>query len=368
MDMRTIEWRKPRKVTSITIEANTSPCVNICRYCFVGDRDKLFAKFPFRRWMDFVQRFLDWKAENGDEAPAIDHGFPGPSFNFDLETYGVLNDWFIRRVGTPITGIPLGGVRLLPPDQMRDWLKDRRAFGLTRIHASFSGHGPNHDRWVGRRGEFEFLISAFGLATQMGISTAATMFLTKSSLPELESLAAALDATGQDPVPKHIRLVYYAGHGAHQEHERIDESDRAELPTFVREQLVHGLELHSEREWVPLVLNGSEPEPFSNVLLSLRLTPDNIDRLEALSCDEIVTELEAERRAFEARMPTFKWLAANCADTDGKRIYMKYDIFKLWRERYIQQAGIEVPRSLINKTVRPMRLHPVSRYSASSNA
>ncbi len=126
---------------------------------------------------------------------------------------------------------------------------------------------------------FEFLISAFGLATQMGLSTAATMFLTKSSLPEMKPLAATLDATAQEPVPKHIRLVYYSGHGAHQEHERIDESDRAQLPAFVSEQLIHGLELHSEREWIPLVLHGSEPEPFSNILLSLRLTSDNIDRL-----------------------------------------------------------------------------------------
>lgn len=358
------DLRQPGKVTHLTIEANTSPCVNICRYCYVGDRDETFAKFPVDRWMAFVQRFVDWKAQAGEDAPVIHHGFPGPSYNFDLDTYRRLNDWFVKRFDEPLASIMLGGLKMRPGQEMRQWLAERQALGLKHIHASFSGFGAHHDRWVGKRGEFEFLLQTFRCAIELGLQVATTLFVTKSSLPDLERLADTLDAlVPAPPMFKHIRLVYYMGNGAHQEHERITEDDRTRLPEFVAKSLEDGVEIHSEREWIPRILSGAEAGSFANLWLKLKLTPRNIERLEAMSCEAIVAELEAAQRAYESGMPRLEWLAQHYADPAGTRIYMKYDVFKVWQERYIEAAGIEVPRPFMNKTLRPPPLRNVEWYA-----
>lgn len=157
----------------------------------------------------------------------------------------------------------MGGLKMRSSNEMLQWLTERRNLGVTNIHASFVGCGAVHDRWLGRRGDFDFLLSTFGIAAELGMNCGATLFVTKSRLPMLEELVAILDSVASKPIYKHYRQFYYYGHGAHRDEERIDEADLDKLPATVADKFRKGFETdwhHAERDWIP-ILRDREDTP-----------------------------------------------------------------------------------------------------------
>ncbi len=165
----------------LTVEASTSPCAHICRYCSIGDRG---GKFPLERWMAFVERCQDWAKTEGPPEFEIQGGFPGPSYNFDLPDFVALQEWYERTLGHRIGWIPLGGLKMRSrADGARLVARAPGRRGVTGVWASFVGTHGTHDRWNGRHGDFDFLLQTLRSAAELGLKHAATLFVTKSSLP-----------------------------------------------------------------------------------------------------------------------------------------------------------------------------------------
>jgi len=334
--------RKVGKVLDLTIEANVSPCAHICRYCSIGDRG---PKFPLTRWMAFVERFLDWQKAQGPEAPGVQGGFL-PAFNFDLNALVRLNQWLKGTQGFTLTWIPLGGVKMRSELEMRKWLLERQAIGIEGVSGSFVGHGAVHDRWNGRHGDFAFLMRTLRTAAELGMKHGTTLFLTKSSLPLMDELARILDALPTPYDGRHVRPFYYIGHGAHHDAERITEEDRDNLPAFVKESVGRDFDLRSEREWIEIV--RGEKETPQDLYLHLELTADNIDRLEAMSCDEIFADLETRARATLSAFPSLRELCEAYGDHYGTKIYIPVDIARRWLFRFLDAHPMDFDRSLLH--------------------
>ncbi len=332
-------------VKALTIEANVSPCAHICRYCSIGDRG---PKFSLDRWFAFVERFMDWANERGHDDFHIGTGF-FPSFNFNIETYAALRNWFKDRLGINLGCIPLGGLKMRDEEDMRRWLIERQAVGLEGIAASFVGVGAVHDRWNGRLGDFDYLMRTLRTAAELGLSRIETLYLTKSSLPLMDELIEKLDALPTPPQNKNrqVRPFYYIGHATHHEGESITEQDRENLPRFVTDCLPREWVLRSEREWIDVLRN--EEEAPHNLALHLELNAENIDCLEAMSCDEIFTDLETRAFASVARFPSLRELSETYADHNGTKIYMfAADLERLWLNRFLDANPIELDRQLLH--------------------
>ena len=108
--------------------------------------------------MTLVERFVDWS--NGKRGPKIISGFM-PSYNFNIDAFLQLSQWNERVFGERIKALPLGGLKMRPDAEMRRWLLARQAAGVELTSASFVGIGDVHDRWNGRRGDYEFLRTSF---------------------------------------------------------------------------------------------------------------------------------------------------------------------------------------------------------------
>jgi len=332
------------KVRNLTIQANTSPCAHICRYCQIGDRGPMF---PLDRWTAFVERFADWSKSEGPDGLRVQGGFIGPAYNFDLDTFIALSRWRERTEGNALNWIFLGGLKMRSEPDMRQWLLERQAVGVEGVHASFVGLGAVHDRWHGRCGDFDFLMSTLGTAVELGLTLSTTLYLTKSGLPHMEDLEQILNNVPVPRVGRHARPFYNIGHGAHHDAERISEEDRENLPAFLREYLPSEWILRSEREWIETIRR--EEETLEDLSLHLELTGQNIDRLEAMSCNDILADLETRARATLSACPSLSELCETYADPNGMKIYVAtFDLERLWLSRFLEAHPMDFDRSLVH--------------------
>ncbi len=157
----------------------------------------------------------------------------------------------------------LGGLKMRGEREMRDWLAGLQRHGLDEVMATFVGYGDVHDRWNGRRGDFDFLIMTIRTAIELGLSVSTLHILVKSSLPIMEELFDRLDALTPTGSERSVRPAYYSGHGVHREDERLTESDRDILTPRIAEAIGEGFVLRAEREWVDHFRTERKPHRVS---------------------------------------------------------------------------------------------------------
>ena len=116
----------------------------------------------------------------------------GYTFECDLPTLQETRA-LAERCGWGFNLILLGGLRDRSESELRQWLIERRDAGFTSVAASFMGCGGLHDRWNGRRGDFERLLKTQCVAVSLGMELEQRIFLTRESLPMLDQLLDTLD-------------------------------------------------------------------------------------------------------------------------------------------------------------------------------
>jgi hypothetical protein len=336
-------------ISGISIHVYISPCAHTCRYCSIGDRK--FSSITVSRLLALYDRFLDWKAWKGLEDFGIQWSFFGPSFNFDIETLAQLTKYSEQRNGVRWQRIPLGGLRMLPENEMRDWLKTRQGLGFDSVAASMAGHGTTHDCWNGREGDFEFMLNTQKSASELGMELHQGFFIAKSTLPILDETIKLLDASLGPPAKRYARLFMSAGHGAHREDERITEKEREQLPEWVLDIFKRDSRyLRSERE----LMKFSEQSEYQQrrVFLSLYVDDENIDQIEVRSCEEIFGDLEQRTRSVFSAMPSVAKLCESVGNRCGTKLYDSFfDLRRVWLDRYLDKHPLNVDWRLASSYV-----------------
>ncbi len=265
--------------------------------------------------------------------------------NFDLADYSKLEEWMGERFSV----LTLGGVKKRAPGEMRDWLRARQSRGVERVHAAIVGMGGLHDRWIGRPGDFQFLLQAFKTALELGLRYSTTLYVIKSTLRELDELARILDTLGTLPEYKHVRQFYYLGYAAFAEEERIEQSDLHSMPDWARDSLLSSFQPRTERDWQE-DYQGQVPGPVP-MYLNVELTRDNIDEYEARPCEELFRELEERAVRDVKKLPYHAELATDFTDKRSDRLYERFEVTRLWVDRFLDADAMEFDRSLLHEHV-----------------
>jgi hypothetical protein len=250
-----------------------APCAHICRYCLISESRKR-STLPFARFEQLVHRFHDWRHAR---RPDLDIGvFVGPSLDYDVETVRGMARLREHRGGT-FQILNLGGLRIRRGDELSDWIDERRAAGITGFHVSLAGYRETHDRWNGRRGDFEYQAGILRLGGERGMVREEKLFLTKNTLPMFDRLLDFLDGIPGELRRRSVGSFFYAGLATRYEDERLTEDDRDSLPERIN-ALRSGRfgKWLSEREWIPLMLETAD-EP-RRLVLKLDVDESNIDR------------------------------------------------------------------------------------------
>jgi len=316
-----------------------APCAHICRYCLVSETRK-GSKLPFARFEQLVHRFYDWKASGRTDIDI--RTFVGPSFDYDIGVLAGVGRLRARR-GRVFDVLNLGGLRIRDAEALSIWIDERRAAGIVGFHASLAGCAETHDRWNGRRGDFDYQISILRMAGERGMIRQERLFVAESTLPLLDRLLETMDSLPGEPRSRIVTPFFYAGLARRYEDERLTEETRDRLPERVT-SLRRGRfqEWRSEREWIPLLMEAAD-QP-RKLAMKLDVHEGNIDRLERSSCEEIFAEQERIYRDGYRQMPAFAELCARYGDTAGRKIYLlPRDLEQKWMDMHARETGVPIP-------------------------
>ena len=316
-----------------------APCAHICRYCLISETRKGSA-LSFARFERLVHRFHDWKAAARDD---LDIGvFVGPSFDYDLETlHGVAR--LRARRGGKFQILNLGGLRIRRGGELTAWIEERRSAGIVGFHTSLAGCAETHDRWNGRRGDFDYQTDILRLGGERGMVRHERLFLARNTLPQLERLLDILDGIPGEVRNRYITLFFYAGLASRYESERITEDIRDSLPERIG-RLRQGKfqEWRSEREWIPVMLETADRP--RRLVLKLDVHEGNIDRLEQSSCEAIFAERERAYQESYAATPSVGELCDRYGDPSSRKVYMmSRDVEGRWLDQHAHATGAKPP-------------------------
>jgi hypothetical protein len=331
----------PREIVGkgLRFSLRHAPCAHICRYCLISESRKR-STLPFARFEQLVHRFHDWRQA---ERPDVEIGvFVGPSYDYDIETLKGIARLRERR-GTKFRMLNLGGLRIRRGEELAAWLLERRAAGIVGFHTSLAGYGETHDRWNGRRGDFEYQIEILRLGSNHGMVREEKLFLTKNTLPVFDRLLDVLDAIPGELRSRTAGPFFYAGLATRYEDERLTEDDRDRLPERINALRPRKFDTWlSEREWIPVMLEtGSKPRRLT---LKLDVDETNIEYLEHASCEQIFAAREREYQVSYRAIPALDELCSRYGDPTNRRIYMmSRDVEGRWLDLHRRETGASKP-------------------------
>ncbi len=331
------------RAKGIWIFANNTSCAHACAYCSTGK--KRFENISFSQLAAVVERFEDWRQRQGMPDFEISFGI-AHSYNYDVKTLSGLLALRDRINGKPCDrSLSLGGLHFRPEAEMRDWLQERRDLaGIDRVHASVAGHGARHDRWNGRRGDFDFLMRTMRSAADLGLQLTQRLFVVKSTLPLLDELIERLDDL-PGYAERQFSLFYYRGFATKLEGERITEEIRGRLPSCVLPTGNSGEVWRSEREWIDIM--REEDDPPTAPCLKLFLTDDNIAQIESSSCDAIFAELLRRTQEAYHAIPSRTELYESHADRSNTLLYSeRSEVEAIWLDRHLAKHPVCFERNL----------------------
>jgi hypothetical protein len=339
--------KQPLEVTGIFIEHCGTCCANHCRFCIIGNAQP--DNLPMERFAELVERFDDWrKAQKIQQFDVVFNWMRAA--NWSMDTAAAMMSLHHRVMPEIRKTLFMGGIEFKSDDDLKVWLAGHRELGADLLWVSLAGSQEMHDRWVGRKGDYEFNMKAIRLANELGYTRGEVLFLTKSTLPLLEDLLDTLDVIPGREWRK-IRVVHYRGRGKHMMHERITKEDLQLLSKRVLEDLQERDSLRTEIEWIRLFQKEEFSKPLKRRLL-LSVTESNIADLEAMTCDEILADLEKRTREVWALLPDAKFLSSRYGvfDSLDTRLYPAGELERIWVDRYLSELPNKVERELTTWT------------------
>ena len=236
-----------------------------------------------------------------------------------------------RRGGYISLPLQINGLIFMPEDQLRDCLLEKKEAGFSRVVLTFAGMEKFHDAWVGRRGEYKYLLLIARIMNDIGLERIENLFLTKSTIPQLEALMDVLDNI-PGASERHIHPVGYSGWARNLEGERITPEILEQLPERVHEFVV--MPNHqTEKEWISSLRNGYQDKSINEKFIHIRLREDNIGEIERKSCDKIIADFKERFERIHAALPELGELADMYGDSSNTRLYQPSELNRKWIER-----------------------------------
>jgi hypothetical protein len=339
--------KQPIEVTGLFIEHCGTRCANHCRFCIIGNLKA--DNLPIEQFAALVERFDDWKTTR--KMPRFDVIFNWMrAANWSMDDAAAMMKLHHRVMPQIRKTLFMGGIDFKSDCDLKVWLGGHRKLGTDLLWVSLAGSREMHDKWAGRKGDFEFNMRAIGLANDLGYTRGEVLFLTKSTLPLLEELLDTLDAIPGREWRK-IRVVHYRGRGKRMMHERITTEDLQLLSARVLKDLQERESLRTEAEWIRLFQKEEVSKPLNGRLL-LNVTKNNIADLEAMTCDELIGDLENRTQQVWEALPDVEYLCNRYGAVDSldTRLYPAGELERIWVDRYLEEFPNELERELTTWT------------------
>lgn len=313
------------KTVSFSIENLCVPCACRCRHCLLG-YDGNTIGVGYEQGKDLARRLAA-------ESP-IQFGY---YIGFCMDT-PMLFDYiaFCQKIGSPGGRfLQMNGFRERPQDEIESLMEQIKSSGVELIDLTFYGLPEYHDAFAGRRGNFSLLTKMLKAANSACLPVNISAPITEENAGQLEGLLDILSEYKTDNIS--LYLPHAKGRGWFLEEKRLRKSTLEQLPPTVRAHMPK-VKTQSEAQWLS---ENSFPEPDKRYL-TLSLTPDNFERYNVMSAEEIIGELEMLDDSFYAVIPPAAELAKLYGNPSGDRLFRYRDLVLLWTKRYVHENGLKL--------------------------
>jgi len=310
------------QTTSISIENLCVPCNAACRHCLLCAGGPVDGVEPLRG-MQFAGRFLDWLKLR---RPELRGAFYMGCCNDFPELQAYIR--FLRQYSPGIDVLQCNGLALRPENELDDMMRLLRDEGMRGVDLTFYGSERVHDAFARRQGDYAHLMQLLRLAHAHGLRVHIGVTLLRGSMDSLPALFDTLSA--YTPEQYFTFLPHAKGRGWQLEPERLTQADFDALYPPAKAHFSR-IPHKTEAEWLR---EGVFP-PMTHRTLTLALTRQTIDRLEAMELEAIIRELEAMDDAYYAALPPVEQLAAECGRTDNQQLFRYRDLYLVWQKRWL---------------------------------
>ncbi|MCL2532433.1 MAG: hypothetical protein FWE40_09850 [Oscillospiraceae bacterium] len=308
---------------SLMIINHCVPCGCACRHCFFCSRKTAPHGVPYEIGERLALHFAQ-------------HGMPVSYAISRCADYPELtrNIALNRQLGfAGAAFLQINGIALRDQTALRDYLIQVQQAGVTTIDTTFYGTQAYHDKFAGRKGDFAFLCEIIATGLSLGLTMQPTFLATeenKTQLPELVDMLTRLGCTAM-----YGFIQDYRGFGETLEDIRLCQASYDELLHNVKQHV--SVKHHkAQAQW----LADDEFATPTERQLVLALRPDNVDRFEAMSCDEIIEYIENLDDEYHATLPSLPDLAKLYGDDGCQKLYRQRDLQWKWQKAYIKQHGL----------------------------
>lgn len=318
------------KTTSVMLQTLCIPCHCHCRYCLLSWDGRTIGA-DYERSERYAKRFYDWIRE---KRPDLSFTF---SFGYSMEhpmLFRAID--FMRSIGSPGGEfLQFDGMRLRNREELQRLTADLAKHGIKQLNFTFYGEREYHDRFAGRRGDFDLMLDTARAASEVGLQISAGIPLTKENACAVDTLTEFLRGEGFERTA--LFIPHGEGRGAALDPIRFSASDYVRLGDDTKKLLNTKL-YRTEREW----LESGDFLPTENRALIISLTPENIADFERDGFETVLSYVERLDEAYYSTVPTFEELSKRYGNAENAAFYRRRDLYLHYQKRFLADEGIHL--------------------------
>ena len=220
-------------------------------------------------------------------------------------------------------------------DQCRDLMRMLKEEGIKSLNFTAYGLRDYHDRFAGRKGDFDLLLRMMNASYEAGIPFTTGIPITKENIQTIDELVIILKEAGNHKIL--LFVPHEEGRGKSLKQVRLEQQDLSALSPESLSLLNRNI-YRTESEWL------SEPTPVqeSNRLIIISLRADNIDNYERSDALSVVKEIETLDEVYYSAFPSFDELAKKYGDPEGSSIYRIRDLYYHYRLLFAAEHRLNI--------------------------
>lgn len=322
---------KPAMETiSIGIQNLYAPCNCACRYCLLQSC-KTADGVEYYRGKRIAERFINW----GKEKCLKNLPYYYISYCADYpELFDNIS--FNKSIGfVGASFLQCNGIKIKNEAEIDKFVAKLKMAGINMIDTTFFGNQEYHDWFAARPGDYRFMMQLAKSVVQHEIICSPSVVVTEENKNMLDDLFKIL-ARVTDIDNIHSFLPHYRGRGYLMEDSRLTEKGYKMLSDKVK-STINIKRYKTEREWLSI---EKLPE-YTKRAIVITLRKDNIEMLENMTCDEIISYVEKLDDNYYRSIPTINQLAEIYGDKNNTKLYRLRDLFWMWQKRYREENHID---------------------------
>ena len=321
---------KSIQTKSIMIQNLCAPCRNHCRYCLLS-WDGNAVGTEWERSVKLAERYIN---ELKEARPNVDISF---TFGYSME-HSKLKEAIqtLKRLGSPMGEfLQCDGMNMRDEDQCRDLMRMLKEEGIKSLNFTAYGLRDYHDRFAGRKGDYDLLLRMMNASYEAGIPFTTGIPITKENIQTIDELVIILKEAGNHKIS--LFVPHEEGRGKSLKQVRLEQQDLSALSPESLSLLNRNI-YRTESEWL------SEPTPVqeSNRLITISLRADNIDNYDKRKALSVVEEVEALDEEYYSAFPPFDELAKEYGDPEGNSLYRIRDLYYHYRLLFAAEHRLNI--------------------------